>query len=311
LALPKDDSTVKPGSLESDFICVHLTPYWNFRSSNSAALRLRFIFLSSMLLLASCGRTEKTGQSEEEKTAPEITRSQRPPREALPDQKEELREQLAKARMSGEPEERDKLLVQVAWNAMELDPELARGAFESLMLESPDRIALIQHFAMRMADENPEEALKWAASLESEREAAAARVRIALVLADSDPSRAANLLSEHGLANREFEVAVVQVLQRWSNKSPQDAAAWVAVFPPGEFRKAGVETVISGWLGSDPQAAFTWVSSLGDEAIRTEAGNVLAKKFLRQTPETRDVWLGYADSEIREKFTHAQRQTRE
>jgi len=265
----------------------------------------------SLLLIAACERPEKTGRHAENKAGPQITRSSRPPREGLPDKKEELREELAKARMSGEPEERDKLLTQVAWNAMELDPELAREAFDCLMLESPDRIALIQHFAMRMADANPDEALKWAASLESEREAAAARVRIALVLSDADPARGANLLSEHGLANREFEVAVVQVLQRWSNKSPQDAAAWVAVFPPGEFRKAGVETVASGWLGSDPQAAFAWLSTIGDEQIKMEAGDAFAKKFLQQTPETRESWLGYADPAIREKLAHAQRNASE
>jgi hypothetical protein len=265
----------------------------------------------SLALLAGCERSGKNGKGVEEKANPEITRSHRPPREALPDKQGELRDELAKARMCAEPEERDKRLAQVAWNAMELDPELAREAFESLMPESSDRIALIQHFAMRMADANPEEALKWAATLESEREAAAARVRIALVLADADPARGANLLSEFGLANREFEVAVVQVLQRWTNKSPQDAATWVAVFPPGEFRKAGVETVASGWLGSNPQAAFAWLSSLSDEAIRMETGDAFAKMFLQQTPETRESWLGYADPQIREKLTHAQRNATE
>jgi hypothetical protein len=261
----------------------------------------------SLMLVAACDRTEKTGRSAEEKAGPEIMRSHRRPREAEPDTKEELRAELARAEAIAIPEERDKELAKVAWNALELDPELAHEAFERLKVDSEERIALIQHFAMSMADANPDEALKWAASLESEREAAAARVRIALVLADADPARGANLLSEFGLANREFEVAVVQVLQRWSNKSPQDAAAWVAVFPPGEFRKAGVETVTSGWLGSNPQAAFAWLSAVGDEQIRMEAGDAFAKKFLQQTPETRESWLGYADPAIREKLAHAQR----
>ena len=260
-----------------------------------------------LLLIAACERPEKTERRAQKEAGPQITRSSRPPREAVPDTKEELREELARAEMSADPEERDKLLAQVAWNAIELDPELSREAFERLMVESDDRIALLQHFAMRMADENPEEALKWAASLESEREAAAARVRIALVLADADPARGANLLSEFGLANREFEVAVVQVLQRWSDKNPQDAAEWVAVFPQGEFRKAAVETVVSGWLGNDPQAAFAWLSTVGDEQIRMEAGDAFAKKFLQQAPETRGSWLGYADPMTREKLAHALR----
>ncbi len=261
----------------------------------------------SLMLVAACDRTEKTGRSAEENAGPEATRSHRRPREAEPNTKEEMRVELVRSETITDPEERNKMLAQLAWNALELDPELAHEAFERLKVDSEERIALLQHFAMSLADANPDEALKWAASLESEREAAAARVRIALVLADADPARGANLLSEFGLANREFEVAVVQVLQRWSNKSPQDAAAWVAVFPPGEFRKAGVETVTSGWLGNDPQAAFAWLSAVGDEQIRMEAGDAFAKKFLQQTPETRESWLGYADPAIREKLAHAQR----
>ena len=271
----------------------------------------KFISLFSLLLIAACDRPEKSGRKAEGDAGPTITRSHRPLREEPPDLKQKLREEFAQARMSAEPEERDKLLAQVAWNAMELDPELAREAFECLMLESPERIALLQHFAMRMADANPDEALKWAASLESEREMAAARARIALVIADADPARAANLLSEFGLANREFEVAVVEVLQRWSDKNPQDAAAWVAIFPPGEFRKAGVETVVSRWLGNNAQAAFGWLSGVDDEEIRTEAGDTFAKKFLQQTTEVRESWLGYADPRTREKLSHALRHPNE
>ena len=134
MALPKDDMAMKSISLQSVSIRVHL----------------RFMFLSCLLLIAACKPSGKTGKSDEEKAVPETTRSHRPPREDLPDKTQELREQLAKARMSGEPEERDKLLVQVAWNAMELDPELAREAADCLMLETPDRIALITD-AMRAA----------------------------------------------------------------------------------------------------------------------------------------------------------------
>lgn len=274
-------------------------------------LRLQPWIYLSLLLMAACDPPGKNERRTEEETGPEVTRSSRPPREVAPDKKAGLRAALDQAVMSAEPEERDKLLAQVAWNAMELDPELAREAFEGLMLESPERIALLQHFAMRMADEDPDAALAWAATLESEREVAAARARIALVIADDDPAKGANLLSEFGLANRDFDVAVVQVLQRWSGKSPQDAAAWVATFPPGEFRKAGVETVVSGWLGNNPQAAFAWISAVLDEQVRMEAGDAMAKKFLQQSPETQEAWLKAADPQIREKLTHARRYSTE
>lgn len=262
----------------------------------------------SLLLLAACERSDKSGEEGGEAgSGPTATRSHRPPREVLPDNNEVLRAELARSEAITDSEERDKVVVQVAWNALEVDPELAREALKRLMVDSDERIALIQHFAMRMAEENPDAALKWAASLESEREAAAARVRIALVLAEQDPARAGELLSESGLANREFEVAVVQVLQRWTEKTPQDAAAWVELFPPGEFRKAGVAAVVSGWLTANPEAAFSWLSTVGDEQIRTEAVDVIAKKYLQQMPEIRESWLSHADPGLREKIANSLR----
>jgi len=178
---------------------------------------------------------------------------------------------------------------------------------EKLSDDSADKISLIQHFAMRMADEDVEAALQWASTLESEREVAAARVRIALVVADADPARAAGLLSEHGLANREFDVAVVQVLQHWGDKSPSDAAAWVSMFPPGDFRKEGIKTVVSQWTQDNPQAAFAWLAGQSDEGIRMEAGDALVERFLAEPVEIRETWLQYADPQIREKLSHALR----
>lgn len=273
--------------------------------------RLQPLICLNLLLITACGRQEAPEGRAEDGAGPEITHSPRPPREALPDKKAESRAELARSETITDPEERDKVLAQVAWNSLEMDPELAREAFDRLTVDSAARIALIQHFAMRMADANPDEALLWAASLESEREAAAARVRIALVVADEDPARAAELLSEFGLSNREFEVAVVEVLQRWANKNPQDAAAWVVMFPQGEFRRAGVEAVVTSWLGNNPQAAFAWHAAIGDEQIRKTAGDTLEQKFLRQTPEVRESWLGYADPATREKLAEALLQTAE
>jgi hypothetical protein len=159
---------------------------------------------------------------------------------------------------------------------------------------------------MRMADEDPDAALAWSGTLASESETAAARARIALVIAPADPARAANLLSESGLPSREFDVAIVQVLNHWASQSPQDAAAWVAVFPEGGFRKAGVEAVISQWTAIDPQGAISWLSSLEDEGIRSEATEATRKTLRQQNPETREAWLQAADAETRAALEQAE-----
>lgn len=263
-------------------------------------------FCLSLCLTAACERPEKSGRSaDDENPGPPVTRSQGPPRESQPDSRDALRAAFSAAEAIADPAARDKALAQVAWNALERNEEIAREAFERLAPDSPQRIALIQHFAMRMADADPDAALAWSATLASESETAAARARIALVIAPADPARAANLLSESGLPSREFDVAIVQVLRHWASQSPPDAAAWVAVFPEGGFRKAGVETVISQWTASDPHGAISWLSSLQDNDIREEAAEALGKAFHHQNPETRKAWLQAADAETRTALEQA------
>ena len=203
------------------------------------------------LLLAACDKPGASGsRAGESQDAPRITKSIRPPREEAPALPGDFRAAL---RLAGEieaPAARDTAIAQVAWDALELDPDLAREAFDQLSPEGVERIRLLQHFAMRLAENDPDEALAWAATLGSEKEIAAARGQIALVLSESDPERAANLLSESGIAGREFDLAVVQVLQRWAAKSPPEAAGWVVLFPAGRSREAGIKTVVSQWVAA-------------------------------------------------------------
>ena len=197
------------------------------------------------------------------------------------------------------PEAREKIIAEVAWNALEIDPELAREAFGQLPAGSSEKIRLAQHFAMRLAEQNPDEALAWAKSLDTEQEIAAASGQIALVLAETDPQRAANLLSESGIVGHEFDVAVVQVLQRWAAKSAPDAAAWTVSFPPGPARAAGISLIVSQWAQADAAAVFTWMDALQDEAVRKDAVFAMEKALLQQAQSVRDGWLQHADSQTR------------
>lgn len=255
------------------------------------------------LLLVSCDkRQEVDGAHAAEKQPPASTRAERPPRVEAQRPEEELRESLKAAVELETPAERDKAVAQVAWDALELDPELAREAFDKLSPGSPERIRLIQHFAMQLAERSPDEALEWAAALGNELETSAACGRIALVISATDPERAGHLLSESGLEGREFDVAVVQVLQRWAAKSPPDAAAWVVLFPPGKAREAGLKTTVSQWARNDAAAAFSWMTGLTDQAVRKESAQAMAEALLEQPENVRKQWLGHAGPEIRKEL---------
>ncbi len=263
--------------------------------------RLSLLWLG--LLLSGC---DKPGDSRDTDTsaAPATPASRRGHalRAPVAGSPEELRAKLVKASAIKSPAEREKAFAELAWNALEIDPGLACEALLQLPSNSPEKLRLIQHQAMRLAEKNPEEALAWAATVGSEEEVAAAFGHIALELAETDPSRAATLLSESGIVGHDFDVAVVQVLQRWAAKSASDAAAWVSTFPPSAAREAGVREIASKWLPEDPQASFAWLSSMKDPGMRQETARAMEGIILQQPEEIREAWLRHADAGIREEI---------
>lgn len=198
--------------------------------------------------------------------------------------------------------ERQKSLAEIAWNAIETDPELAHKAFAHLAAGSAEKLPLIQHYAIRLTEQNPDEALAWADSLGTESEIAAAKSHIALALAETDPLRAANLLSESGIAGREFDVAIVQVIQRWAAKSPKDAAAWVSNFPQGMAREAGIREISQKWLTQDPTAAFAWITATNDQPLRREIARAMEGALLKSPKEQQEQMRQQASLALQEEL---------
>lgn len=255
------------------------------------------------LLLVCCDKPgESSAREETAAPASPVERRQHSPRQPSQGTPAALRELLDTAVGIDSAPVRDKALADVAWNALEIDPELAVEAFQHLTADSPEKIRLVQHYAMRLAEQDPDEALAWAEALGSEQEIAAAKSRIALVLAETDPQRAANLLSESGISGRDFDVAVVQVVQRWAARSPPDAAAWVVLFPPGEARPAAIKIIVEQWLPRDPSAVFGWLDTMQDEGLRKETARGMEGIILQQPKEIRDAWLQHADAGIRSEL---------
>lgn len=260
-------------------------------------------FCCLALLLSSCDKPkEVTVLPEKPATPPRVTKTQRPARTEPLSTPEELREIFKKAEEIESPKERNHALEEVVWDALELDPQLASEGFLKLTPGSEEKNRLIQHYAMRLAEQSLDEAIKWAATLENEKEQSLAYDNIALVLAESEPERAAQLLSESGVAGRDFDVAVVQVLQRWAALAPDGAAGWVVLFDAGEARSAGLKAVVGTWSRTDPQAALTWLGSLQDPTIRQEAVNGMAETILEMPEGSQDDLLRLATPEIRSRF---------
>jgi len=262
-------------------------------------MRRLLLYLSPGLLLVCCDKPGSSdAPSDKSSTASKTVRLRHTPQLQTPNKPAEPQTILAAAIKIESPGARVKAIADVAWNAIEIDPKLATEAFQQLPADSAEKIRLIQHYVMRLAEKNPDEALAWASTLETEQEIATGNAQIALVLAETDPRRAATLLSESGIVGRDFDVAVVQVVQRWVAQSPPDTAAWVMLFPPGAAREAGIKILAEQWLARDAAAAFDWLEALQDEGLRKETLRAIEESLLQQAEGVRDGWLQHANPQI-------------
>lgn len=271
-------------------------------------IRFHHLLLPSVLLLASCDkRREDGGNPDSTHTA--ASRETKRPRPADAETEEEPpadpREALKSAEAIPSTEEREKAISQIAWDTMETDPDLSSRAFAMLAPDSAERLRLIQHFAMRRAEANPDEAMQWAESVGSEKEISVAKCQIALVLAENEPLKAAGLLSESGIEGREFDVALVQVIQRWAEQSPADAAAWAVNFRAGEARAASIREIVSRWIETDPAAVFSWKSGLTDPSIRQDITAALVEAAASTPGANKPAWLESADEETVQAIRNA------
>ena len=264
------------------------------------------------MLLASCDEPKKTSEvSEKNPTAPHATKSARASSgEPLPSH-EPQDTSTQQARETTTPEERNRALSAATWDAIETDPDLALKSFQQMTAGSEEKNRLLEHFAMRLADQDAEQAIRWASALTTDTEKSLAFGKIALVLSAKDPERAARLLSESGIPGRDFDVAVVQVVQRWAAKSPADAAAWVTLFSDGEARSAGVAELVSVWIRQDATAAFAWIPSIPDPSLRQEAEHGAAQFILNEPPSSREAFLKSATVGTRAQFEKLQTEATE
>ena len=252
------------------------------------------IFLWPCLLLVCCEKP--LADRSEASPAPRTPQHGHTRTEPDPDKSAALRKDLKNAVALESSEARETALIEVAWSALEIDSDLALEALRQLPTGNTEKILLIQHYAIRLAEQSPAEAITWAATLELEEEKTAARSQIALVLAETDPYRAASLLSESRIAGHEFDQAAIQILERWADRSAPEAAAWASSFPPGPARKAGISLIVSRWTTTDTDAAFAWIASLQDAGVRNEAFLAMEKAVITQPQSLQDAWLAHADA---------------
>lgn len=126
-------------------------------------------------------------------------------------------------------------------------------------------IAAASHWVAR----EPEEALKWLASVEDESFRYAIEKRSILELANREGEVAASYVREAMSGHPEREALAVGVAQRWGRKNPVDAVRWLERNCSSvSGQSQALEEIVRLWYGRDEVAVNNWLAGHERNAFR-------------------------------------------
>lgn len=246
------------------------------------------------LLLVACG-----GKDGDEGGSGAGGKAGRGDRQELAGRQRDLRQSLAEAKGLKTAVDRDRALIQVARDAMGMNPGLVAEALRHMSAENPERVALLKEMVALMAKEDATSALSWASTLDGEHDRAVAKAEVALHVSSTDPAAAAKILADSGVTGADFDAVAVPVFQNWAAQVPQDAAEWVLKYPAGNQRETAVKAVMGRWVQGDAAAAFAWMTSQSNPSVREETTRTMANVLINNPDPIRETILAQAEPEVR------------
>lgn len=141
------------------------------------------------------------------------------------------------------------------------------------------------------------------------REGVESELRLALekmalpALAEVDPVRVAEWLSEGKASPEVVPHAVVTTVQRWVQQDAPAAAEWVGSFEDEALSKAAVEPLVSLWAKQGDEKLGKWIEGLPGGSVRDEACAAYAAALAVGEPEEAKAWAGKIKGEELAKAT--------
>lgn len=150
------------------------------------------------------------------------------------------------ARQLPEGHDRQAAMTSVAYEAARTDPlEAVRLATE--LPSGREQEDLIVHAAIQWAAVQGEAAAGWAIQIPNQDLRERLLSGIATSWGESEPAAAATFAVGSLPPGRPLDDAVVGIVQRWVQKDPRQAAAWVSLFPAGPLRETAVYNIAALW----------------------------------------------------------------
>lgn len=193
------------------------------------------------------------------------------------------------ARGLAEPNEQSATLLTIAREMTRENPAAALSMAADLPAgESRDEF--LAHAAAEWASQDSHSAVEWGKQVADESLRADLLAAIATGFAENNPSAAATLVAQSLPAGRAQDDAVVSIVQRWVQQSPEEASSWATAFPNGPLRDTALDTLVKLWADQDITAAGAWINSLGTGPGSDIAIAAYVEKSSVQFPEMAAEW---------------------
>ena len=158
-----------------------------------------------------------------------------------------------------------------AWAAGLTDPQMKRGAFESI--------------ADQMYRNDPAKGLEFIKANAGDPEAATAAGNMVRRLSEKDPKEAMAFsqgLPEGAVRASSFE----QTFRAYGDKDAEAAGIYINTsMKTGSDRDSAIRGLARGLSRSEPEAALTWVDAITDPAVQYESAQEVLKRSYRANPD--------------------------
>lgn len=176
------------------------------------------------------------------------------------------------------------LCTEIAGSLMAENPELAVQFIDELP-PGPLIDEMLRQAAMELATRSPDRALDWATRQPDEANRDLLLSAVHLVMAATDPRRAA--AETEAITNRPLRFKVlVEICQRWAQQDLATAADFVRSLPKEAAVPAAIQ-IASSWPDKDLANGVSWVGGL-PEAGRDEVMRTLLSRPSLRDPATLD-----------------------
>lgn len=151
---------------------------------------------------------------------------------------------ISEAMSLGASPDRDEVLMGVAAELVRANPHQALELGVSLP-DSLERDELLLRAIRELALSDHEDAIHWAKSFESADLSVVDRLLAAALVewSEANPHAAASMAALELSEGRIQDDAVVSIAQRWHQRDPEAAEAWVSSFSEGELRSSAIAAI--------------------------------------------------------------------